>query len=87
MGKTRLTAEVDSDTLDKARVILEREQKTLDETLDEILSYIVSNDTVPCFQCGEPNAETLQAMAEAQAGELISVGTIADLFKELNEED
>ena len=87
MGTTRFTAEVDSETLARAREILNTEQITLDETLQEMLSHIVSHDTAPCFKCGEPNAETLQAMAEAEAGDLITSDTIADLFTDLNEED
>lgn len=87
MGKTRLIAEVDSETLAKAREILAREQVALDDTLEELLAYIVAHRSVPCFQCGEPNAETLKAMSEAEAGELIAVGTIADLFAELNEDN
>ena len=58
MGKTRLTAEVDSEPLAKAREILKREQITLDDTLREMLNH-VAHDTTPCFKCGEPNAETL----------------------------
>ena len=87
MGTTRFTAEVDSETLARAREILNREQITLDETLQEMLSHIVSHDTAPCFRCGDPNPETLQAMAEAEAGYLITSDTIADLFTDLNEED
>jgi antitoxin component of RelBE/YafQ-DinJ toxin-antitoxin module len=87
MGTTRFTAEVDSETLARAREILNREQITLDETLQEMLSHIVSHDTAPCFRCGEPNPETQQAMAEAEAGDLITSDTIADLFTDLNEED
>ncbi len=87
MGTTRFTAEVDSETLARAREILNREQITLDETLQEMLSHIVSHDTAPCFSCGDPNPETLQAMAEAEAGDLITSDTIADLFTDLNEED
>jgi antitoxin component of RelBE/YafQ-DinJ toxin-antitoxin module len=87
MGKTRIMAEVDSETLARAREILNREQITLDETLQEMLSHIVSHDTAPCFRCGEPNPETQQAMAEAEAGDLITSDTIADLFTDLNEED
>ena len=68
MGKTRLTAEVGSETLANAREILKREQVTLDDTLQAMLSHIVTNDTAPCFKCGEPNAETLQAMAEGRPG-------------------
>ncbi len=87
MGTTRFIAEVDSETLARAREILNREQITLDETLQEMLSHIVSHDTAPCFRCGEPNPETQQAMAEAEAGDLITSDTIADLFTDLNEED
>ena len=81
MGTTRFTAEVDSETLARARAreILNREQITLDETLQEMLSHIVSHDTAPCFRCGDPNPETLQAMAEAEAGDLVPADTIAGL--------
>ena len=87
MGKTRFTAELDSETLNKAREILKRDQITLDDILEEMLSYIVSHHTAPCFQCGEPNGETLKAMAEAEAGDMITASTMTDLFTQLNEED
>lgn len=87
MGKTRFTAEVDSETLTRALKILDREQVTLDDALEQLLGYIVNHGAPPCFECGEPNAETLQAMADSESGELIAVGSIADLFAELNEED
>ena len=79
MGKTRLTAEVGSEPLAKAREILKREQITLDDTLQEMLSHIVSHDTAPCFKCGDPNPDTQQAKPEAEAGELVPADTIADL--------
>ena len=47
MGKTRLTAEVGSETLAKAREILKREQVALDDALQEMLSHIVTHDTAP----------------------------------------
>ena len=87
MGKTRIMAEVDSETLARAREILNREQITLDETLQEMLNHIVSHDTAPCFRCSDPNLETLQAMAEAEDGEMLTAGTVAALFTDLNEED
>ena len=87
MAKTRFTAEVDSETLARAKEILNREQITLDDTLQEMLSHIVSHDTAPCFRCGEPNDETLQAMAEAETGDLVTADTIAGLFTDLDEED
>ena len=55
MGKTRLTAEVGSEPLAKAREILKREQITLDDALQEMLSHIVTHDTAPCFKCGDPD--------------------------------
>ena len=79
MGKTRLTADVGSEPLTKAREILKREQVTLDDALREMLSHIVTHDTAPCFKCGEPNPETLRAMAEAEAVELVPADTMADL--------
>ncbi len=87
MAKTRFTAELDSEILAKAREILKRDQITLADTLQEMLNHIVAHDTAPCFKCGEPNAETLQAMAEAEAGDLITSDTVADLFADLNEEN
>ncbi len=87
MVKTRFTAELDSEILAKAREILKRDQVTLADTLQEMLNHIVAHDTAPCFKCGEPNAETLQAMAEAEAGDLITSDTVADLFADLNEEN
>ena len=87
MAKTRFTAELDSEILAKAREILKRDQITLADTLQEMLNHIVAHDTAPCFKCGEPNAETLQAMDEAEAGDLIRSDTVADLFADLNEEN
>ena len=84
MGKTRLPAEVDSETLDKAREIPKSEQITLDDTLQEMLNHIVGHDTAPCFKCGDPNPETLPAMTEAEAGDLTTAYTIAGLFADLN---
>ena len=87
MSKTRFVAEVDSEILSRAREILRREQTTLDATLDDLLNYIVAHDASPCFQCGEPNPETLAAMEEAAAGNLASADTVTSLFRQLNEED
>ena len=35
--------------------------------------------TTCCCQCGDPNAETFQVMAEAEAGDLVTAGTVAAL--------
>ena len=87
MAKTCFTAELDSEILAQAREILKRDQTTLADTLQEMLNHIVAHDTAPCFKCGEPNAETLQTMAEAEAGDLITSDTVAALYADLNEEN
>ena len=87
MGKTRLTAEVDSEVLAKAREVLAKGRVTLDDALEQMLNYIAVQGSAPCFQCGEPNAETRKAITDAEAGDLIKVDTISDLFAALNEED
>ena len=87
MGKTRLIAEVDSEALAKAQEVLAKEQISLDDTLEQMRNYIANQGSAPCFQCGEPNSETLRALAEAEAGDLINGGTVSDLFAALNEEN
>jgi hypothetical protein len=39
------------------------------------------------IHCIEPNEETLAAMAEAERGDLVTVGTVDDLMADLNEND
>ena len=62
----------------------------MEETPDismENLGPEESADLALCSKCGEANADTLQAMAEAEAGDLVTNDTIADLFMNLSEED
>lgn len=42
---------------------------------------------MPHFHCIEPNEETLAAIAEAERGDLITIGTVDELMAELNEDD
>ena len=83
MGKTRLPAGVDLETLARAREIPKREQTTPDDTLREMLHHI-AHDTASCFRCGGPNPKTLPAMTEAGAGDLATPDTMAGLFADLN---
>ena len=52
-----------------------------------MMNYIVVEGRMPHFHCTEPNEETLTAIAEAERGDLITVGTLADLMTDLNEDD
>ena len=87
MGTTVFTADVDSDTLAQAREVLAKEGITLSDALRQMLDYIVVEGRMPHFQCFEPNEETLAAMAEAERGDLVSIGGVDDLMAELNEDD
>ena len=87
MGTTVFTADVDSDTLAQAREVLAKEGITLSDALRQMLDYIVLEGRMPHFQCFEPNEETLAAMAEAERGNLVSIGGVDDLMAELNEDD
>ena len=87
MSKTVFTADVDEGTLAQANEVLAKEGITLTDALHQMMSYIVAERRMPHFHCIEPNEETLAAMAEAERGDLITVGTVADLMAELNEDD
>ena len=87
MSTTVFSASVDDDILAQANEVLAREGITLTEALNQMMKYIVSEGRMPHFQCFEPNEETLEAIAEAESGNLITVGTVADLLAELNEDD
>ena len=87
MSTIVFTADVDADTLAQANEVLSKEGITLTDALHKMMSYIVTEGRMPHFQCYEPNEETLAAIAEAESGDLITVGTVADLMAELNEDD
>ena len=51
------------------------------------MDFIVVEGRMPHFQCFDPNEETLAAMAEAERGDLVSIGGVDDLMAELNEDN
>ena len=87
MSTTVFTTDVDATILAQANEVLAREGITLTEALHRMMNYIVVEGRMPHFQCLVPNDETLAAMKEAESGDLITVGTVADLMAELNEDD
>ena len=87
MGTTIFTADVDEIILSQANEVLAKEGITLSDALQQMMKYIVTEGRMPHLQCIEPNEETLAAIAEAERGDLITVGTIAELMAELNEDD
>ena len=51
-----------------------------------MLMRVVAEKALP-FEPLIPNAETIEAIMESQRGELVTVGSVDDLLRELNEED
>ena len=87
MSTTTFTADLDTDILMQANCVLAREGITLADALHQMVSYIVVEGRMPHLQCLVPNAETLAAIAEAESEDLVTVGSVADLMAELNEDD
>ena len=87
MNTAVFTAEVDQAILDRATEVLAQNGATLPEVFHRMMSYIAVEQRMPYFESFEPNEETRAAMAEAEQGLLVPVGSVADLMAELNEDD
>ena len=81
------TADVDSELMAQTTAVLVKDDATLTEVFHQMVNYIVIEGRAPAFQCIEPNSETLAAIAEAENGDLITVGSIAGLMADLNADD
>ena len=84
---TRFSTDVDSTVMDQASEVLAADGMTVSEAFRQLMNYIVIEKRMPYFECIQPNEETLAAMAEAARGELVTIGTVADLMADLNEDD
>ncbi len=87
MNTTIFTAEVDPVILAQANEVLAKNGVTMPEVLRRMMTYIAVEQRMPYFDCFEPNEETRAAMAEAEQGTLVAVGSVSDLMAELNEDD
>ena len=87
MGTTFFTADVDADTLAQVNEVLAKDGITLSDALRQMMNYIVAERRMPHLRCLEPNEKTLAAIEDAERGDLITIGTVADLMTELNEDD
>ena len=87
MSTTVFSADVDPKMLDQAKEVLADNGITLTEAFRQMMTYIVVEQRMPYFECFEPNQETLKAISEAENGELVTIGNIADLMSDLNEDD
>jgi addiction module RelB/DinJ family antitoxin len=87
MTTTVFNADVDSEMLNRASEVLANDGITLIEAFRQMLTYIVVESRMPDFECFEPNQETLTAISEADQGNLVTIGSVADLMAELDEDD
>ncbi len=87
MNTTVFTADVDGDTLAIANEVLAKEGITLSEALRLMLNYIVVEGRMPHFHCIVPNEETQAAIADAERGDLVTMGSVSELIADLNEDD
>ena len=87
MPTTIFTAEVDAETMEQAAAVLAKDGDTLPGLVHQMMHYIVIKGQAPDLACYEPNAETLAAIAEAENGDLIACGSIAELMASLNSDE
>jgi addiction module RelB/DinJ family antitoxin len=84
MSTTVFSADVDPTMLDQAEEVLAGNGITLTEAFRQMMTYIVVEKRMPHFECFEPNRETLEAISDAEKGDLVTIGSIADLLSDLN---
>ena len=79
-------ARIDEKTKAEAAVVLASIGLTMSDAVRLMLKRVVAEKALP-FDPLIPNAETIEAIMEARRGELITVGSIDDLFRDLNADD
>jgi DNA-damage-inducible protein J len=79
-------ARIDAKTKAEAAAVLATIGLTVSDAFRLLLIRVARDKALP-FEPLIPNAETIAAMEESMRGELIHVGTIADLMADLNADD
>lgn len=87
MATTVFRADVDERIMREASQILASDGITVTEVFNLMMNYIVVEQRIPYFACFEPNEETLAAISDTVQGNLVTVGSVAQLMDELNEDD
>ena len=81
------SANVEDKKLNEAEEVLAGNGITLTDAFNQMVNFIIVEKRMPHFDCFIPNDETLQAIYEAEEGNLVTIGSVADLLSELNEDD
>jgi DNA-damage-inducible protein J len=79
-------ARIDAKTKAEAAAVLATIGLTVSDAFRLLMIRVARDKALP-FEPLIPNAETIAAMEESMRGELIHVGTIADLMADLNADD
>ncbi|MDR3449724.1 MAG: type II toxin-antitoxin system RelB/DinJ family antitoxin [Alphaproteobacteria bacterium] len=79
-------ARIDGATKAEASAVLAAIGLTLSDAVRLMLRRVAAEKALP-FEPLVPNAETIKAIKAARKGELVTVGSVRDLMKELNADD
>ena len=79
-------ARIDARVKEEAEAVLASIGLTTSDAFRLMMTRIAREKKLP-FEPLVPNEETIEAMKAARRGEMVQVGSIDNLFKELNEGD
>src|SRR5262245_10162911 len=86
MAKTVVRARIDETIKDEAAAVLAAMGLTVSDAFRLLLVRIAREKALP-FEPLVPNAETIEAMQAARRGELVTVGSVDQLFADLHADD
>src|SRR5215471_17280244 len=86
MAKTVVRACIDKTIKDEAAAVLAAMGLTVSDAFRLLLVRIAREKALP-FEPLVPNAETIEAMKAARRGELVTVGSVDQLFADLHADD
>ena len=86
MTNAVIRARIDEHVKDEAAAVLASIGLTVSDAFRLMMVRIAKDKALP-FEPLVPNAETIEAMKAARRGELVTVGSPADLLKNLNAGD
>jgi DNA-damage-inducible protein J len=79
-------ARIDEATKNEAALVLSAMGLSLSDAFRMLLKRVAAEKALP-FEPLSPNAETIDAMRAARRGDLVSVGSLDQLFQDLNADD
>ena len=84
--KTVVRARIDAATKAEASAVLASIGLSLSDAIRLMLKRVVAEKALP-FEPLIPNAETIDAIMEARRGELVKIGSLDNMFRDLNADD